>query len=169
MTVTFYKCTADKRRLNKLPFMSQVYSATIEADNNVDILSPDFTVAYNGNYVDHETNSAINYFKINELNRFYFVTDMVEMPATTLKIKGLCDVRMSFINGNDFEVSVIRNEYIKNSKITDKSLPINPKYHEPEIIPYDTDVFFNSPSAFHPYGLLQCYDILETQSGTASK
>lgn len=164
MTVTFYKCTADKRLVDKTSKMTSIMPGTIiDADNNVDIIAPSFTVEYNANYVNPESISTINYLKINELNRFYFIRDMIEMPGTKLLIDALCDVRMSFINGHDFPVSVVRNEKIKNSRIVDKSLPIDPQYHEPEVLIYNTDLFYEPL-----FGSIRSYDIIETQSGTAT-
>ena len=161
MTVTFYRCTADHRLVDKTSKMTQIFPATIEAINDVDIITPRFTVAYNSDYVDHEDLSSINYFKIDELSRYYFILDMVEQAGTTLLIDALCDVRMSFIKDNDFEVVVIKNEKIKNSRIIDKSLPIDPQYHEPEVLPLYTDLFEHTAVGSH-ITQPRWYDIIET-------
>lgn len=158
MHITFYDCTADQRRVNKLPFMTQIGPSrqSIEAINDVNIITPDFTLAYNQSYP-----LEMNYFYIEELERYYFITAMEEQAGTTLHIIGKEDIRMSKIKDNDFDVTVIRNEKIKNSNIADKSLPVDPQYHTPIVTPWSSDLFVSS--AIGTMGAAWFYEVLETQ------
>lgn len=160
MHITFYNCTADQRRVNKLPYMTQIGPSlmTIDAVNDVDIITPDFTLAYDASYP-----LTMNYFYIDELKRYYFITTMKEQAGTTLHIKGKEDIRMSKINGNDFTVSVIRNQFIKNSNIIDDSLPVDPQYHEPIVSPWSDEVF--ASNEFPTVGQPEAYDVIEVQAG----
>ena len=103
----------------------------------------------------------MNYFYIDELKRYYFITTMEEQAGTTLHIIGKEDIRMSKIKDNDFDVAVVRNEKIKNSNIADKSLPVDPQYHIPIVTPWVTDLFVST--AIGTIGAAWFYEVLETQ------
>lgn len=157
MEISFYKCTADIRRVNKLPFMEFITTKSISAINNLDILYPDFTLEFVSAYPVN-----MNYLHIPDLHRYYFITSMDEQAGNMLHIKCEVDVAMSFLNNNNFPVTVIRNEFIKNSNIKDSSLPVDPQYHEPEVIPIPTNLF-QKPSGTAAAGTPQWYDIVEIQ------
>lgn len=159
MKITFYDCTADKKRVNKLPYMtSKITFNTFEPINAVDIVKPVFTLEY-----ESEIPLSYNYCYIDELKRYYYILSMSQDPGNLITVRCLEDIRMSKINGNDFEVTVIRNEHIKNSNIIDKSLPVDPQYHEPEVTPWSSDIFQFANTELLLGGQPRYYDILETQ------
>ena len=155
MYVTFYDCTADIKRVDKSPYMTEKarYNA-FEQPSSVDILRPVLTIAF-----QPLVTTSYNYCSIDSLNRFYFITSMSEDQGGVLKIECLIDIRMSFINGSDFLFSMIRNQYRKTN-VPDAELPIDPAYHEPEVLPYDNNLF-KITSGIGP-GTPGWYDVIET-------
>lgn len=155
MYIIFYDCTADIKRVDKSPYMTEkIRYNTFEQPSNVDILRPVLTLTF-----QPPIPKSYNYCYIDTLERFYFITSMSEDLGGVIRIECLIDVRMSFINGSDFLFSMIRNEYRKTN-VPDKELPINPSYHEPEVLPYDNNLFKIS-SGIGP-GTPGWYDVIET-------
>ena len=157
MEVLFYNCTADVRRVNKQPYMTYLTTKTITSIGNMDIIYPDFTVDFVSSYpID------MNYLHIPDLQRYYFIKGMEEIAGHALHLTCEVDVAMSFLNNKSFPVTVIRNENIKNSNIKDTALPIDPQFHEPEVIPISTSLF-QRPSGTVFGGSPQWYDVIEIQ------
>ena len=121
MIIEFYKSFAEKNRVNKSGFL--ILSETLEGTlrKETSILNPKiivdigtfydgegklvvndeqkFVVA-NGKKIIIEENyhfpKDINYAKIEEFGRFYFVTDIVTLNPTLYEVTMKCDVLMSF-------------------------------------------------------------------------
>lgn len=155
MTLIFYNCTADPRRVNKIPYMTNVWSHSVDPIEARDLLSPQFTIAYTS-----EMPSSINYAYCQELDKYYFVTTQVHKKAKTVTIYCNIDVRMTYLNKStiDFPMTVTRNQYSNNSNIRDTSLPIDPSYHDFVVLPFETDLFISQ-------GLRQSYEVLEITGG----
>lgn len=159
MIITFYDCTADKKRVNKRRFMTEKITLnSFEPINAVDIVKPVFTLEYKSTIP-----LTYNYCYIDNLKRYYYILSMSQDPGNLITVRCLEDIRMSKIDGNDFELTVIRNEHIKNSKIVDKSLPVDPQYHEPEVTPWSSDIFQYPLNEMLLGGQPRYYDVLETQ------
>lgn len=156
MKLQFFNMSGDHRRVNKFPYMSQTTQQfNINQIEGVDLITPTFIISVPDNY---ELQKTYNYAYCDDIKRYYFVRTIETVPAKKARIECLVDVRMSFINNNDFPISVIRNEFIK-SNIPDKQFPIDPNKSEIEAIPLSKEPFaYSQGSDDYPY----FYDLLVT-------
>lgn len=157
MVLKFYTCSADRKRVNKLPYLSNEVTLNIDKIESRDLLSPSFTIVYNS-----DIPLEYNYAYCPELERYYFVNSQINKAGNKVTITCSIDVRMSWIRPEEynFPLTVTRNQFAK-SNIKDKEQPIDPSYHELEIINIETDEFFNYNPILGSIG----YEVLEVVGG----
>lgn len=152
MVLRLFDCKADMRRVNKLPYMTEKHATDIyNAQYNLDIITPTFIVNYVADFPLH-----CNYAYCPDLNRYYFITSMTEDPGTSITLHCEVDVRMSFLNDNDFPVVVTRNEFMDKNDNRDESLPIRDNENSIKVMKYANEIFAKKD------GSPQQYDIIET-------
>ena len=167
MNLIFYDCTADHRRVNKIPFMTKKWEHSVDRIDARDLISPQFTIDYTPTMP-----LEFNYAYCPDLKRYYFVKTQIHRAAKKVTFSCLVDVRMTYLSDNvysniDFPMTILRNQYAKSSPITDKKLPINPLYHDFEVLPFETNLFMTGGSTVSPDNLRQAYEVIEIVGGVS--
>lgn len=141
MTLTFFESTSDHRRVDKTTFITQkeTYTAYNQIET-LDLIKPTFIVANNKN--DHSIQKTWNYAYCPDLKRYYFVLSMDAIKGKKMEINCLVDVRMSFLNGAEIPVNVIRNEKIK-SNVPDNKFPVDPNKVTIDLIKLNSEMFMS--------------------------
>lgn len=103
MDITLYNNASEPNEINKALTQIDVVSAVIKGDISYE--DPLIILSYAGEVTDD-----INYFKIPELNRCYFITDIKNLTGGRYQVQGRVDVLESF-----------KNEILSLSAIVDKS------------------------------------------------
>lgn len=90
MNILLYNNASEPNEINKaLTLKDTITSAVIKG--NLSYESPVFTLVYDGN-VAHD----INYMYVQELGRYYFITDIINLTGGRYEIRGKVDVLESF-------------------------------------------------------------------------
>ena len=90
MQVTLCKTPSERNIINKYITEVQTVNAIIKGELSIE--SPVLILDYNGN------SNEINYMKIPELNRTYFINDIIKLTGHRYEIHGKSDVLESFKN-----------------------------------------------------------------------
>lgn len=89
MNVVFYNNSSDKRTLNKS--ITQIKNIeTLNIKTPTSIINPVFTVNVFDNFVN------VNYVYIPTYNRYYFITDIIQITNNILELHCSVDVLMSY-------------------------------------------------------------------------
>lgn len=158
-TLVCCDCSADSKRVNKQPFITELYRLSLDQLEARDLINPTFTVALRENMP-----TTFNYAYCPDIGKYYFVLTQVQKQAAKVIIQCKLDVRMTFLNNNliDFPLTVLRNQFSIDSNVIDSELPINPSYHDFEILEIPTDLFaLNDNGVIYP----RQYDVLEVTGG----
>ena len=125
MTLTLYSQSDDKRVVNKT-LTAVASGVTITPTKGFNILKPTIIINYDSTYL------AANYFYITELDRYYYIADMVIEIGKCITITGEIDVRKSFQSSfANIIATVIRSESVGSpTPIPDTKLPIDPNREE---------------------------------------
>lgn len=90
MDILLYNNASEPNEINKaLTLKDTITSAVIKG--NLSYESPVFTLVYDGT-VAHD----INYMYVQELGRYYFITDIINLTGGRYEIRGKVDVLESF-------------------------------------------------------------------------
>lgn len=120
MTINILKTSDDNRHLIKTYNTIDSVNAIVVLD--MSILQPVLIIEYNANFVN------ANYAYIDELKRYYYITNIELTSGNRMKLYLTVDVLMSF--ADDIEkafITVLRNGGIgKPTEIPDNKLPILP-------------------------------------------
>lgn len=151
MVLKFYTCSADRKRVNKLPFLSNEVTLTIDKIDSRDLINPSFTIINNSSVP-----LEYNYAYCPDLGRYYFVNSQIARTGNKVTIQCTIDVRMSWIRPTEynFPLTVLRGQFSK-SNVKDSKLPINPSFSDFEILPIDSDEFVDSTGYFRNYEVLE--------------
>lgn len=103
MDIILYNNASEPNEINKAITQIDTASAVIKGDISYE--TPTLILNYDGDVVD-----SINYFGIQELNRYYFITDLKNLTGGRYQIQGRVDVLESF-----------KNSILALSAIVDKS------------------------------------------------
>lgn len=103
MDIILYNNASEPNEINKAITQIDTASAVIKGDISYE--TPTLILNYDGDVVD-----SINYFGIQELNRYYFITDIKNLTGGRYQVQGRVDVLESF-----------KNSILALSAIVDKS------------------------------------------------
>ena len=103
MDIILYNNASEPNEINKDITQIDTASAVIKGDISYE--TPTLILNYDGDVVD-----SINYFGIQELNRYYFITDIKNLTGGRYQVQGRVDVLESF-----------KNSILALSAIVDKS------------------------------------------------
>lgn len=134
MTLRFYNCSDDYRRVKKTIGAAVWESTVMNPTTPVDLITPEFIIAN-----DPAMPLTYNYAYCPDVKRYYFVTGQETSAGNKRAIQCLVDVRMSFVN-SQIPVTVIKNEFI-NSNIIDNEFPVDPQLHDFKVLPLNDSVF----------------------------
>lgn len=135
MTITFYKCTAENRHVDKKNYLIEVN--TIEGtlrQKNVSVKDPIITIAYSSEIL------GANYAYIPEYKRYYYINGYSNIVNGIMDVSMHVDVLMSF-----------KDEFLQNEGYIDTSLGYGNFYlNDPNTpVQQNTDLFvvrsFDSP------------------------
>ena len=90
MDILLYNNASEPNEINKALTLKDTISSAI-IKGNLSYESPAFTLVYDGN-VAHD----INYMYVQELGRYYFITDIINLTGGRYEIRGKVDVLESF-------------------------------------------------------------------------
>lgn len=124
MDITIYKCSADKRQLDKTNFLAQVGSYSgLTPIENLAILAPEFYLSFNSEIVP-EIMGFANYCYIPVLARYYYIVDKSLMTGGRINFTCTVDPLMTYKDEilNCIGVAV-RNENEDFSFIPDEQVP----------------------------------------------
>lgn len=152
MYITVYNNTSDNRTLEKI--LNNIGSYTARPVEPFSRESPSFIVTY-----DTSILSAGNYLFCSDLNRYYYINDIVILTGGRIQINcGECDVLMTYKESiNSLTALCIRNETLNNQRIIDKNFPTTG----------DTNIKtlrFDSTALTTPDGDKECYVLIVSGS-----
>lgn len=124
VNINILKTSDDNRRLIKTYETIDTVNAIVVLD--MSILQPILIIEYNANFVN------ANYAYIEELNRYYYITNIELTNGNRMKLYLTVDVLMSFADDiKKANITVVRNGGIgKPTRINDSKLPIDPNKQE---------------------------------------
>ena len=185
MQITLYNSNAEKNRLDKDKYLHTIIEMTgilkeacsislpsivVELDPSIiqqNILNKTFVVDDSKRYATKDGAIKLiydliaeiltcNYAYIKEFNRYYFVTDIINLNRNLWRINLRCDVLMSFYGYiKNLNAFVARNQNEFNKDIIDNECVLTDK-EEVEINEVHVELFNDSPQT--PYVLTMIAD-----------
>ena len=122
MNVTFYQNNSDKRYLTKNLSNGKTYSGLIIKDS-LDVLNPTFRLQVSNDSINMIM-GFYNYMYIEDLNRYYYITDRKLLNGMIAEISAHEDVLMSFQGIRNLDATITRQENIGINDIVDSLLPL---------------------------------------------
>ena len=117
-TMYFYKSTAEKNRMDKSAYLTEIIQSTGTLRRATSIISPEFEFIYN-------KVPDFNYVYIPNFNRYYFIDNIVSLRNNVWTLSLSVDVLMSFKEQiKECEAFIDRNEFSYNQLIVDNQLPL---------------------------------------------
>lgn len=118
MNINVYNNISDNRTLEKI--LDNIGSYTSRPVEPFSRESPSFIVTYDSSILSNG-----NYLYCSELNRYYYISDIVILTGGRIQINcGECDVLMSYKqNITSLTALCVRNETLNNQRIIDKNFP----------------------------------------------
>lgn len=115
MNVVLYINTSDKRTLNKS--ITQIKSIeTLNIKTPTSITSPIFTINVFDNFV------KANYIYIPTFNRFYFITDIIQITNNIIEIHCSVDVLMTYKTQLLNSKAIVQTSNIVNKYLIDQDM-----------------------------------------------
>lgn len=136
MNIILYKSNAEKNRMYKSSYLTQVANLTGSLRDGSSIIDPVIQIRGDASFF------VANYMYIEEFNRYYFITDISVEHTMDIIISAHVDVLMSWnteIVGN--QCRVIRNEYNGDDFIVDDMAEIYPYYKVKKTFDYEPVTF----------------------------
>lgn len=121
MQVSLYT-TSDDRRVVSKTLTAIAENISIVPKEQLDIITPRIRIAWNSNYL------AANYMYLSEINRYYFISDMMLNTGHNIDLIGNIDVLKTY----DAEIRTLQATIIRSESIgaptmyPDEKLPIVP-------------------------------------------
>lgn len=119
MQINLFKCTAEKNRVDKGPFISNRFAIDGVLKNKTSVIDLVIEIQKtNPTYYDY------NYMYVDLFKRWYFITDIININADLWEIHATCDVLFSFAYDIKSSYAVIdksENEAISNLYYDDGS------------------------------------------------
>lgn len=140
--ITLYDNRAESSRVNKSSFLTPIRNLIGTFRDDVDITRPSITIQFSGNTVD------FNYLFISELNRYYFVDNVIIVNKNIRELQCHIDILNTYreyING--LNAFIDRNEYADSPLIIDNKRIIHEGY-DIETKSVDNAVFFMRDTSF---------------------
>lgn len=122
MNVTFYQNNSDKRYLTKNLTNGKTYSGLIIKDV-LDTMNPTFRIKVSNDSINMIM-GFYNYMYVEDLNRYYYITDRKLLNGTVAEISGHEDVLMTFQGIRNLDATITRQENIGINDIVDSLLPL---------------------------------------------
>lgn len=120
MTVIFYTCSDDERKINKT--LSGGASVTFEMVYPSDVLRPSIRISASS------WNVAFNYMYIAALGRYYYITEVTLDNGGAVIISGRVDPLKSYATAiSGLTCNIVRQETSGLSNIVDNQLTLTPK------------------------------------------
>ena len=118
MQITLYKCTDDKRKLNK-SLGTALNSCAVIPTETLSLLEPNFLI------LKSDFNFNANYLYCDTFQRYYYIHNVRVLSAQRVLIECVVDVLNSF-KDEILQCSTVatRNENTPINNITDNNLPI---------------------------------------------
>lgn len=125
MTIDLYKCTADRRVLDKTASLTAITGEgglSCRPTAAVNMTNPEFEIDYAAAYTN------CNYLYCRDFDRWYFVDNPRFNTAGRYVLPCSIDVRMTARNSiTGCQATILRAESLGNpTKIPDSKLPVNP-------------------------------------------
>lgn len=120
-TMYFYKSTAEKNRMDKSAYLTEIIQSTGTLRRATSIISPEFEFIYN-------KVPDFNYVYIPNFNRYYFIDNIVSLRNNVWTLSLSVDVLMSFKEQiKECDGFIARNEFEFNDYLIDnrRSTQIN--------------------------------------------
>lgn len=121
--IGLYNNTQELNRIRKSPTLVRTLTGTFRDETN--IVDPVITIEFSGTLTD------VNYMKIQQLNRWYFITGIESVRTGLWRIYAHCDVLYTYADGIlATEAVVARNEKRWNLFLNDAMFKV---YSNPRI------------------------------------
>lgn len=134
VNITLYKNKAERHRVNKTDYLTEVASVTGTFTEDVSVTSPTLLLKYN-------SVPDFNYIFVAEFHRYYFVTDYTHTANNLWAINLEIDVLMSYKNGiYNLRAFVDRCENHRDDMIIDNKRTVQQGYDVEEYT-VENDVF----------------------------
>lgn len=121
--VSLYNNTQELNRIRKNPTLVRTLTGTLREET--DIIDPEINIEYSGVLSD------VNYMRIPEFNRWYFITKIESIRNGLWRVYAHCDVLYTYANGIlATECVVARNEKRWNLYLNDAMFKV---YSDPRV------------------------------------
>ena len=110
MNVTFYQNTSDKRYLTKNLINGKTYSGLIIKES-LDVLNAVFKIKVTNDSINLIM-GFYNYMYVEDLDRYYFITDRKLLNGMVAEISGHEDVLMTYPEIRNLNATITRQENI---------------------------------------------------------
>ena len=151
VNITLYKNKAERHRVNKTDYLTEVASVTGTFTEDVSVTSPTLLLKYN-------SVPDFNYILIKELQRYYFVTDYTHRANNLWEIYLEVDVLMSYKSGiYQLKAFVDRCENHRDDMIIDNKRTVRQGYDVKEYT-IENDVFVE-PNFYSPQYILTGFNV----------
>lgn len=117
-TMYFYKSTAEKNRMDKSAYLTEIIQSTGTLRRAASIISPEFEFIYN-------KVPDFNYVYIPNFNRYYFIDNIVSLRNNVWTLSLSVDVLMSFKEQiKECDAFITRNEFEYEPRLMDNRQPV---------------------------------------------
>lgn len=147
MQIQIMRCTAEKNRINKSAYITNVFSIEGNIIENCDIQNPVITIEK----TTQPLKSGYNYMYIPEFKRYYYIT-WVNVTATMWEIRGSIDVLYTYMG------DILNNKAIidKSEDVSKSNLYINDGSFVMDARKYNQVLEFPSGFSSSGYNILIC-------------
>ena len=155
MQVKLFRTLDDNRKVNK----SKTLIKTLEMNpvTSTNLLSPEFVVDYDASILD------ANYAQVDDFNhRWYFVSPPTLIRGGKLSFSFSVDVTQ-VINFLTITGTIKRNEFMKNSDVSDKMFPVKEGQQIMKCLPLEVPIFPHTIFNNIPGGRHGFFDYLITR------
>lgn len=151
MNVTFYQNNSDKHYLTKNLTNGKTYSGLIIKDV-LDTMNPTFRIQVSNDSINMIM-GFYNYMYIEDLNRYYYITDKKLLNGMVAEISGHEDVLMTFSGIRNLDATITRQENVGINDIVDSLLPLQNR-KELAVIEFDSSEFNISSAGLGSYNFV---------------
>lgn len=121
MEIIFYKSTAEKNILNKIPYLTEYFRCNGVLKEGTSIINPLILIDFN--LQEHQDIFTPNYCYIPKFHRYYYIEDITSLYLNFYQVRMKVDVLTTY-KTNIYGLSgmIKRNEFVYNPDLVDEKM-----------------------------------------------
>lgn len=121
MEIIFYKSTAEKNILNKIPYLTEYFRCNGVLKEGTSIINPVILIDFN--LQEHQDIFTPNYCYIAKFHRYYYIEDITSLYLNLYQVRMKVDVLTTY-KTNIYALSgmIKRNEFVYNPDLVDEKM-----------------------------------------------